>query len=520
MADDDSLLTELPNEPRDDEAAEPDTPPETVQDTPPETMQEELAPTHLGPPPTATSSAGVPLRIRFVHGSLAGTESELTGDSYQLGRAAGNDIAFDGSVDRATSGRHAVLRRDGDGWVVEDLGSTNGTWIAGQQIDGPRRLATGNRVTLGDEEAGVVFDVAVGNWSAAPVPAAPLPPQAPAAPASQTPAAPPSAPTAPASSEGGFFGAIGGAYRRFKTTRELQKQIEEAERSAEALRAAARATFDTLGQRVTADPAVMRQPALARIDAVGMAVKNRDNRAALGEKLDEAEAAVRKEQAQLETLESDWAQESQVLTQAQEQAETARAEAAQASATAEHALRESLSPIGDAVDDAALRLNNLQAALRDDPSGVTAERLREASEALKVAADAADQPPEALDEQREAIEAARTVLAEATETEVSANKAFADAKAAYERRRTEQTAAIRSKKESVEAIKNSQSRLDQELASLSEPVGRGVAMLPVDALAGASDETKAAHAAAAPRAAELAAAETEVNGLKVQLSEL
>jgi pSer/pThr/pTyr-binding forkhead associated (FHA) protein len=37
---------------------------------------------------------------------------------------------------QTVSRRHAALRRDGDSWLLEDLGSKNGTWVNGARVDG------------------------------------------------------------------------------------------------------------------------------------------------------------------------------------------------------------------------------------------------------------------------------------------------------------------------------------------------------------------------------------------------
>ena len=57
-----------------------------------------------------------------------------------MGRAAGCGVHVE---DAYTSNLHArVFRRDGAVWV-EDLGSTNGTWVNAEKIDAPTRLGRG-----------------------------------------------------------------------------------------------------------------------------------------------------------------------------------------------------------------------------------------------------------------------------------------------------------------------------------------------------------------------------------------
>jgi hypothetical protein len=74
-----------------------------------------------------------------------GHEVVLRGSRFEIGRTAECDIQVE---DANVSRHHAVLvARDG-GWVVEDLGSTNGTWIAGERVSSAP-LADGTIITVG-----------------------------------------------------------------------------------------------------------------------------------------------------------------------------------------------------------------------------------------------------------------------------------------------------------------------------------------------------------------------------------
>jgi pSer/pThr/pTyr-binding forkhead associated (FHA) protein len=66
--------------------------------------------------------------------------------SWLIGSGADCDVV----VNRPTvSGRHCRLTREDDGTVLEDLGSSNGTYVNGARIDSPTRVTPGDAVTLG-----------------------------------------------------------------------------------------------------------------------------------------------------------------------------------------------------------------------------------------------------------------------------------------------------------------------------------------------------------------------------------
>jgi diguanylate cyclase (GGDEF)-like protein len=74
-------------------------------------------------------------------GSHASVDGEL-----RIGRVVGGLVLRDARVSRA----HARIWRDGAGWMIEDLGSTNGTNVNGRRIGQPTQLANGDKVLVGD----------------------------------------------------------------------------------------------------------------------------------------------------------------------------------------------------------------------------------------------------------------------------------------------------------------------------------------------------------------------------------
>jgi ABC-type multidrug transport system ATPase subunit len=80
-------------------------------------------------------------------GPLAGTEMH-PGAELILGRRVDGEDQF--AEDLQVSTRHARLTRAQDGGlVIEDLGSTNGTWVNGERITGPRELRPSDVVRIG-----------------------------------------------------------------------------------------------------------------------------------------------------------------------------------------------------------------------------------------------------------------------------------------------------------------------------------------------------------------------------------
>ncbi len=92
------------------------------------------------------------MNLRIVHtfGHSVGTEKIFASNVVRIGRAPDNDIVLDAHHDREASGYHAELRREGDGWLVVDLGSRNGTFVGPERID-RRSLVSGDEISLGSK---------------------------------------------------------------------------------------------------------------------------------------------------------------------------------------------------------------------------------------------------------------------------------------------------------------------------------------------------------------------------------
>ncbi|MFN8472112.1 MAG: FHA domain-containing protein [Anaerolineae bacterium] len=73
----------------------------------------------------------------------------------RIGRGADNDVIL---AEREVSRHHAEIRKEGESFVVTDLGSTNGTFVNGQRITRPMRLRDGDLITIAGQYEMVFVD--------------------------------------------------------------------------------------------------------------------------------------------------------------------------------------------------------------------------------------------------------------------------------------------------------------------------------------------------------------------------
>jgi hypothetical protein len=96
-------------------------------------------------PRSARSGSG-PSRLVVTEGPLRGTIVPLGTSSVLIGRAPGCTLVLD---DDYSSSRHARIFPQNGQWLVEDLGSTNGTFVADQRVEAPTPVPTGTPVRVG-----------------------------------------------------------------------------------------------------------------------------------------------------------------------------------------------------------------------------------------------------------------------------------------------------------------------------------------------------------------------------------
>jgi hypothetical protein len=94
----------------------------------------------------AKPARGVPTKLQVVSGPNTGQSVPLGDQPILLGRGTDAAIRLD---DDYVSTRHARFATNGDQWFVEDLGSTNGTYIGTQRVTSPVPVGMGLQVRLG-----------------------------------------------------------------------------------------------------------------------------------------------------------------------------------------------------------------------------------------------------------------------------------------------------------------------------------------------------------------------------------
>jgi len=125
-------------------------------------------------------------------GPTPGVTFPLEGDQLTIGRDSTNGVAIN---DAEVSRKHARLMFQGGKYVLEDLGSTNGTFVNGQRLAGPIVLKSGDVISLGEQIVLMYDAIAADAGATVAVPrravqqAAPPPPMYSSAPVAPPPAA-------------------------------------------------------------------------------------------------------------------------------------------------------------------------------------------------------------------------------------------------------------------------------------------------------------------------------------------
>lgn len=95
---------------------------------------------------TGPERASDGLRLRVTAGNARGSEIQVD-DELLIGRQASEEGTL--GQDAEISREHARIARSGNGFAIEDLGSTNGTFVNGRRISGSEILSPGDRIQVG-----------------------------------------------------------------------------------------------------------------------------------------------------------------------------------------------------------------------------------------------------------------------------------------------------------------------------------------------------------------------------------
>ena len=96
--------------------------------------------------PARGTGRSSPKALIVTAGALEGTRIALDGRPIMLGRADDSTLVLD---DDYASTRHARISQSGDDWYVEDLGSTNGTYLDRNKVSGQTRVPPGTPIRIG-----------------------------------------------------------------------------------------------------------------------------------------------------------------------------------------------------------------------------------------------------------------------------------------------------------------------------------------------------------------------------------
>jgi pSer/pThr/pTyr-binding forkhead associated (FHA) protein len=92
------------------------------------------------------ATAQTPTRLVITSGPREGIEIDLPAEQLTIGRSSESGLVI---RDDYTSTHHARLMLWDENWVIEDLDSTNGTFLDGTRVTRPTAVAPGTPVTIG-----------------------------------------------------------------------------------------------------------------------------------------------------------------------------------------------------------------------------------------------------------------------------------------------------------------------------------------------------------------------------------
>ena len=87
-----------------------------------------------------------PATLVVIDGPLQGLEMVLDRKEIRIGRAPNNEFVIE---DDYASSQHARLQRNDEGWILQDLNSTNGTYVDGARIGAPVLIKQEMQIRIG-----------------------------------------------------------------------------------------------------------------------------------------------------------------------------------------------------------------------------------------------------------------------------------------------------------------------------------------------------------------------------------
>jgi S1-C subfamily serine protease len=101
-------------------------------------------------------------QFKFLSGARVGQTEAFAKAYVALGRHPLSDIRFDAERDLDVSARHAAVVRRGDAFVLQDLGSKNGTYVNGKRTEGDLVLQDGDVIGFGAKGPALEFRIITG----------------------------------------------------------------------------------------------------------------------------------------------------------------------------------------------------------------------------------------------------------------------------------------------------------------------------------------------------------------------
>jgi S1-C subfamily serine protease len=105
----------------------------------------------------------VKAQFKFLSGARAGQVETFQKGYLGLGRHPLSDVRFDAERDLDVSSRHAAIMAKADGYVLQDLGSKNGTYVNGHRVESDRLLKDGDVIGFGAKGPGLEFHALPGD---------------------------------------------------------------------------------------------------------------------------------------------------------------------------------------------------------------------------------------------------------------------------------------------------------------------------------------------------------------------